>query len=125
MPGERPVLSTIDEHLVGDGVTVEVTLVSAGRAYAGQASGDAEPSHRARLVGEATLRAVESFTGGSITLDLTAMGTSDIGEMRVALAQVRERGNGDLVGSALIRHGDPVTAAAKAVLDAVNRRIGR
>jgi hypothetical protein len=54
------------------------------------------------------------------------VGTSDLGPVRIALVQVREVGWSDyLIGSALIRDADPATATAKAVLDALNRRISR
>jgi hypothetical protein len=48
--------------------------------------------------------------------------TSDLGPLKIALAQVREDGH-DLVGSAMIRGGDPFMATAKAVLDALNRKL--
>ena len=55
-------------------------------------------------------------------LDLSAVGTSDLGNLKVALAQVRENGT-ELVGSAMVIGGDPVMATAKAVLDALNRKL--
>jgi hypothetical protein len=78
------------------------------------------------LVGEATLRSLEELSGGASRFDLTAVGTTDLGPVKIALAQVREAGWSDyLIGSALIREGDAGTATAKAVLDALNRRISR
>ncbi len=78
------------------------------------------------MVGEATLRAVEAAASGRLQFDLSAVGTSDLGPVRIALAQVKESHWSDyLIGSALVREGDAATATAKAVLDAINRRIAR
>ena len=119
----RPALSTIDQQLVGSRAVVEVTLTSSHDQFRGRSEGDGAPSHRHRLVGEATLRAVSSLNPG-LGLDLTAVGTSDLGQLKVALAQVKENGR-ELVGSAIVRGGDPTIATAKAVLDAVNRLLER
>jgi len=121
MSSKRPALSSIDQHLLGTQAIVEVTLTSLHDRHTGRAQGDGDPTHRARLVGEATLRALQSLAP-ELALDLRAVATSDLGAMKIALAQVRENGN-DLVGSALVRGGDPVMATAKAVLDALNRRL--
>jgi hypothetical protein len=50
--------------------------------------------------------------------------TSDLGNLKIALAQVHQDGQ-ELVGSAIVRGGDPAVATAKAVLDAVNRLLDR
>jgi hypothetical protein len=121
MSSGRPALSGIDQHLRGSQAVVEVTLTVTHDRHTGTAEGDGDPSHRARLVGEATLRAVQSLAP-DLALDLRAVGTSELGSLRIALAQVRENGH-DLVGSALIHGGDPVMATAKAVLNALNRRL--
>jgi hypothetical protein len=123
---ERPFLATIDQSLAGDRVKVSVALGWSENMYEGAAEGTADPAHRARLVGAATLAAVEAITSGRSKYDLTAVGTSDLGPVRIALVQVREIGWSDyLIGSALIREGDPASATAKAILDALNRRISR
>jgi hypothetical protein len=123
---ERPFLGTIDQRLEGDRVTVTVTLGWAEAMYEGKAQGQSDTAQRARLVGEATLAAIESLTAGNAKFDLTAAGMSDLGPVKIALVQVRETGWSDyLIGSCLIREGDPAAATAKAVLDAVNRRISR
>lgn len=103
-----------------------VTLGWSDKVYTGSAEGAAESSHRARLVGEATLRAVEALGGDESRFDLTAVGSNDLGPVKIALVQVRETGFSDyLIGSAMIREGDPSSATAKAILDALNRRITR
>ncbi len=123
---DRPFLATIDQRLEGSRVNVTVSLGWSDGVYSGSAEGSAETTQRARLVGEATLRAVEALTGGDSRYDLTAVGTNELGPVKIALVQVREAGWGDyLIGSALIREGDPSSATAKAILDALNRRISR
>ena len=119
---DRPVLKAVDVEL-GDLVTVSVQLESQGRIHLGTAEGSIDQSARARVVGEATLRALESMTG-SASFDLAAVGTSSLDGVAMALAQVKEPGVPDVyVGSALVRQGDAVLATARAVLDALNRRL--
>jgi hypothetical protein len=119
---DRPVLKAVDVEL-GDLVTVSVQLESQGRVHLGRAEGSIDQSARARVVGEATLRALESMTG-SASFELAAVGTSSLDGVAMALAQVKEPGVPDLyVGSALVRQGDAVLATARAVLDALNRRL--
>jgi hypothetical protein len=121
---QRPFLATIDQVQEGERVRVDITIGFAGETHLGSAEGVADLQHRARVVGEATLRAIEHLSGGLTEFDLSAVATSDLGPVRIALAQVREAGWSDyLIGSSLVREGDSATATAKAVLDAVNRRI--
>lgn len=61
---------------------------------------------------------------GTGKFELAAVGTSTLDEITIALVQVNEAGTADAyVGSALIRRGDVVLATARAVLDALNRRL--
>jgi hypothetical protein len=123
---DRPFLATIDQRLENGRATVSVAIGWGDRQFTGGAEGTSDPHQRARLVGEATLRAIEALSEGRHTFDLTAIGTSDLGPVRIALAQIRESGWSDyLIGSAMVRDGDAATATAKAVLDALNRRISR
>lgn len=119
---ERPVLKAVDVHL-GDVVTVAVTLSTSDGTRIGEAEGSVEPSARARVVGEATLRALETLIGEA-KFELVAVGTTTMDGVTVALVQVEETDNGQkYVGSALVRQGDAVLATARAVLDALNRRL--
>lgn len=98
-------------------------LEADGRQHEGRAEGASDASARARVVGEATLRALESITD-SVRFELAAVGTSALDEVTIALVQVRESGGPDIyVGSAVVRRGDAVLATARAVLDALNRRL--
>ena len=117
----RPVLLSVEQKTLGQRALIEVTLTSRHEHFVGRAEGDGDPSHRHRLVGEATLKALQSLAP-ELKLDLTAVGTSNLGDLKVALAQVRQNDT-DLVGSALVIGGDPVMATAKAVLDALNRKL--
>lgn len=122
MDFDRPVLRSVDVEL-GDHVAVSVVLEAEGQEHHGRAEGSADRALRPRVVGEATLRALESVTG-SAHFELTAVGTSAMDGVTIALVQVAEPGRPDVyVGSALIRQGDTVLATARAVLDALNRRL--
>ena len=106
---------------IGFGATVRV---AGDEVFVGIADGPEDSQHRARLVGEATLRAVEEAVNHASTFDLTAVATTDLGPVKVALAQVRDGAWSDyLVGSALVREADPSIATAKAVHDALKRHI--
>jgi hypothetical protein len=119
----RPAIVSIEDTPGPEGARVVVTLDWADRSWQGEAAGPAES--RSRLAGEATLRAVAGILGDRIGLELLAVATTDLGAASVALAQVRLDGSDVLVGSALEREADPGLAAARAVMDAVNRRLGR
>lgn len=119
---ERPVLKAVDVEL-DDVVTVAVALATGDGTRTGEAEGSVDPSARARVVGEATLRALETLTGEA-KFELAAVGTTTMDGVTVALVQVEEPATGErYVGSALVRHGDAVLATARAVLDALNRRL--
>lgn len=120
----RPVIVSIEDDDLVDGDTrVTVRLDWAERAWHGQAIGGGDA--RVRLAGEATLDAVSQIVSGAIDLELLAVATTDLGDTRVALAQVRYAGTDVLVGSALQREADGRLAAVRAVMDALNRRLER
>jgi hypothetical protein len=123
---ERPVILAIEEDADGDDVRVTITLDWQDRHHYGTAVGRADPPHRARLAAEAALRAVEHIGGGDLHTELMAVATADVGQARVALAQVRLGDDGEvLVGSALEADAGPSLAAVRAVMAALNRRLGR
>lgn len=124
MRDDRPFLATIEQRSTGPRASVTVTVGRGDESYEGSSEGNSDPGQRARLVGEATLRAVEALSTNPVHYELTAVATTDLGPVRVALAQVREDGWSDyLIGTSLVRDGDSASATAKAVLDALNRRI--
>ncbi len=121
---ERPAIIRISENVDGEDARVMITLEWGDSVFQGEAIGSSGEEHRARLVGEATLNAVEKVTEGRIHLDLEAVATQDLGIVQVALAQVNLTDTGEsLVGSALVSEHDPSAATVKAILDAINRRL--
>jgi hypothetical protein len=117
----RPNIVSIDDDVDGEDARVTVTLGWAERDWHGQAVGSA--SQRPRLAGEATLDAVTRFATNAPALELLALATTDLGSARVALAQVRYGPQEILVGSAIQGEVDDRLAAARAVMDAINRRL--
>lgn len=121
MDFDRPALRSVDVEL-GETVTVTVALESDGRQYQGRAEGSSDDALRARVVGEATLAAVAALSASDF--ELAAVGSTTLDGVAIALVQVAEPARSELfVGSALIRRGDTVLATARAVLDALNRRL--
>jgi len=124
---ERPVIADITLGDEDAGAIVSITLDLQGTEHRGTAVGSADVRERPRLVGEAALRAVESIIGGAVDLELLAIATAEIGDTQVAVAQVRlDPFDEILVGSALHKESDAdgSWAAARAVMDALNRRLG-
>jgi hypothetical protein len=120
----RPAIVQIDEHTTDEETTVTILLSWQDEHFFGTASGSPEESSRARLVGEATLRAVEEVAERRISLQLEAVATTELGETQIAMAQVLMDGVPvPLVGSALLTEHDATAATVRAVLDAINRRL--
>lgn len=121
----RPRLLRIKESTDNNRASLTVTLGWESGEFIGSASGPEGPSARLRLVGEATLHAMESIFDATPPLALDAIGPASVG-MRTALIAVivfaSKSGEELVVGSAL-SHGDDDEAAVKAVLDALNRRL--
>jgi hypothetical protein len=123
---DRPAIMGVHEIPEGARTTVAVTLGWHGEEYVGTATGPAAQSARLRLVGEASLRAIEHLLPGD-ALALDSIGAPAIGMKTVIVVVVVATGEGGeeiTVGSALSA-GDDSETAVRAVLDALNRRIGR
>lgn len=123
---DRPVILGVHEIPEGARTTVAVNLRWHGEEYAGTATGPAALSARLRLVGEAALRAVEKIIGDD-ALALDAVGAPSIGMRRIVVVVIvgtGAHGEQTVVGSALSQ-GDDSECTVRAVLDALNRRIGR
>ena len=120
----RPAIVDITESEQGDQLRVAITLAWNDGHFTGEATGPAEGTYHPRLVGEATLRAIEEVTDHNLNLNLTAIATTPLGAAQVAMAQVKVNGLDEpLVGSALLGSNDESAATVKAVLDAINRRM--
>jgi len=120
----RPAIVQIDEHTTDEEASVTISLSWQDEHFFGSAVGSPDDSSRARLVGEATLRAVEEVSEHRISLQLEAVATTELGATQIAMAQVLMEGVPvPLVGSALLTEHDATTATVKAVLDAINRQL--
>ena len=120
---DRPALVKIEQKADELEAHVYVTLEWNDREYLGQATGAPDESARARLLGEATLRAVSSLSATNVAFTLGAIATTSLGDSQVAMAQVEMPGTDPLVGSAMLRRDDPAAAPVRAVLDAINRKL--
>ncbi len=124
----RAALVGIREEPTGTRTTLQVTLRYDDAEQTGEATGPAVAAARLRLVGEATIDAVErTFTGlGPLALDAVTLAAA--GSRRIAVAVVvgtDEQGTARVtVGSALADE-DADAACVRAVLDALNRRLER
>lgn len=122
----RPAIVQIDEHTNDEETSVTISLSWQDEHFFGTATGSSDESARPRLVGEATLRAVEEVTEQRIKLHLEAVATTDLGGTTIAMAQVLMDGVPiPLVGSALLSEHDATAATVRAVLDAINRRLSQ
>ena len=122
---DRPAITSIQEYPEGASTTATVTLTWNGEQFVGSSAGPAAASARLRIIGEATLRALEEVLGGTPPLALDAVAVTPVGVRPVIVAQVVSMHGATeevSVGSALVR-GDEAEAVVRAVLDAVNRRI--
>lgn len=123
---ERPGFAGITESTDGSRVTVTVALRFHDSDFAGTATGPGVVSAKQRLIGEATLQAVEvMLDDDALPLALDAIGTASVGMRSVTIAViVGARGLAEeiSVGSAL-SDDDENEATVRAVLDALNRRL--
>ncbi|MEO6714002.1 MAG: hypothetical protein ABIM89_11310 [Mycobacteriales bacterium] len=120
----RVTISAISVESAGAYAQVGVTLAAAGLAATGTSRGPAGAAQRPRIVARATLDAVAAL----VELDaaevdhaqLVQLGSSDVAVC--TLHFVTPRGEHTVSGSAVVRN-DPADAVARAVLDALNRRL--
>jgi hypothetical protein len=120
----RPSIVAISVRTSGAEAVAEVVLGFEGQTFHGTATSHAAAQHRPRLVAQATLSALAPLLGLPIDVDSAAV--VDAGGSEVALvvltATAPRMGPQSLSGSAVLR-GDEADAVARAVLDAVNRRL--
>jgi len=122
----RPAVVAVEDHMDGTRLGIEVTLRYADTDHVGRASGPATSSARLRLVGEATLDAVEHTFENAAPLALDAATAVPVGDRRIVVAVVvgagRDGSEWVTAGSALVGQ-DEDHATVRAVLDALNRRL--
>lgn len=122
---ERAAIIEIKEVPEGTKLHVSVTLGWQNEMFVGEATGPSASATRLRLVGEATLHALEQAIGDDIALALAAVDTPIVGNRPVAIAQIVMVSGGEerfMVGSAIVGQ-DPSQSAVRAVLDALNRQV--
>jgi hypothetical protein len=121
----RPMISEIGVRSTGAEIEVEVRLELDGDTFVGIERGAAAASARPRLVASATISALDELLGLPAAVESAAI--VDTGTHAVALVvitlSVPRIGAQSLAGSAVLR-GDETDAVARAVLAAVNRRLG-
>jgi hypothetical protein len=120
----RPAVEAISVRTSGPDAEAQVVLGFNGEAFHGAASGPAAAQHRPRLVAQATLAALGTLLGVPTEVDSATL--VDAGGSVVALVvltvSVPRVGPQSVSGSAVLR-GDEADAVARAVLDALNRRL--
>lgn len=110
----------------GGAIEARVSLFRGGETFIGSAVAGGDED-RLRLAGQATLAAV-----GQAVADLPVFALVDLQETAVAsrpcmlaVVSAPQRGKGwPYLGAAFVRH-DPLEAAVRAVLDAINRQLSR
>jgi hypothetical protein len=121
----RPVISEIGVRSTGAEIEVEVRLELDDETFVGIERGAAAASARPRLVASATMSALDDLLGLPTAVESATV--VDTGPHAVALVvltlSIPRIGPQSVAGSAVIR-GDETDAVARAVLAAVNRRLG-
>ncbi len=123
--GDRPAVVDITTEPDGARSTVTLTLSWKDEIFTGTANGPAATATKLRIVGDATIAALEKVIGEEHALALAALEAPIVGGKTVAIAQIVIVSGGEermVVGSAIVG-SDPSIAAARAVLDAVNRLV--
>ncbi len=121
----RPSILDITETADGNHLEIAVSLGWHSEVYSGASTGPQSLETRPRLVGEATLRALEHALNGDVALALANIENVPVGPRTITLAVVVMVTNGEertLIGSAMLGN-DPGAASVRAVLDAVNRLV--
>src|SRR5450631_3220617 len=105
-------------------ITVRTAGTEGDASYDGRSIGPSTMSHRHTLIARATLDAVSELLGLPAEVEFVLVSTMGARRMAACVIQVAVPGIGELVltGSALVR-SDEADAVARAVLDALNRRL--
>lgn len=123
-PETRPALTSISVSRAGGDAVVHVSLGIGEAVFTGQCAGPSAQIHRARIVAQATLAALDELLGIAATIESSQV--LEVGLREVAITtltvQIPKLGEQVLCGSALVR-GDAEDAVARSVLAAVNRRL--
>ena len=122
----RAALRGVSESPNGSRTTIEVRLLHDNEEFTGSSTGPLVQSARLRLIGEATIDAIERTFEGTPPIALDSIARTQVGNREVMVAIVITagvRGTEELtVGSAAVS-GQGDEAAVKAVLNALNRKL--
>ena len=118
-------IGSIQSQLEGRRATIRITLSSGGQEATGFAEGSSAAATRLRLLSSATLDALRQLDDAAEAVELEDASMARAGGhdvVLVTLVHVDPPHEHQLIGAALARQS-PDTAAVRAVLDAVNRRL--
>jgi hypothetical protein len=120
----RPVIAAITTRTAGAEADASVVVKTGDTSYDGRSIGPSTMSHRHALIARATLDALSELLGLPAEVEFVTVSTMGTRRMAACVIQVAVPGIGELVltGSALVR-SDEADAVARAVLDALNRRL--
>ena len=121
----RIALAGVDVNTVGNVATVRVSLSLDHRQATAKTVGRDLPGQRAILAGEATIRAILDLLPAAHAVELTHLqATTPSREALWALTRfLSPDSEQSLFGIAPVQEGDEAISAAKAILNAVNRRV--
>ena len=120
----RPLIASISIRTAGSEADASVVVSTGEESYEGRSIGPSTMSHRHTLVARATLDAVAELLGLPAEIEFATVTPMGNRRMAACVIQVAVPRVGELVltGSALVR-SDEADAVARAVLDALNRRL--
>ncbi len=121
----RPRLESIEITIKGTMAEANITVNFDTVIYQGKAKGPNVSRNRLRLAAIATLNAVESYLGGTVSFmleDVQKINFSGREVVLVGISLITPIGEETLLGAALVAR-DERESAVKAALDALNRRL--
>lgn len=106
-------------------VSIRVTLEWEGTRSTGKVSGERGPAIELKTTARAAIRALESLTGQSLDVRIIGMKAIHAFDSDLLVASLYQSAGREkrLVGAVVVK-GDPLDAAAVAVLSALNRTLG-
>jgi hypothetical protein len=126
--GHRVLIGGINAERHGLRTTVRVTLDQGGEEATGVIEGSIASSARYRLVAHATLEALRQLVPSAECADVEMATVLRVGQRDVAVTNVvfvSPPAEEVVSGSAVVRETGDQEAVARAVLDALNRRLPR
>lgn len=123
----RLVIKSVSISIEDSRVEARVVLTKDDKTFEGIARGLNFTQGRFRALAEATLNAIQQFLGGECLFSVTDIQKTTMSGKAVcivAISQVSEHEENFLIGSSPIEY-DENKAVVKAVLDALNRKLGK